>query len=346
MSNITNTTGFSIDSIILRMGFTLWISADNIIFVLVPNSLAMISEAVCFFVFCRINNNAPLFVYLRAYTINNFLVSSCFFFQFFYASYHLGDPRIKALFNGYFVIAFLGICYVNSTLLDIVILLDRISTFNKRVKDLTKLISPFKQIALLALISIAFTTPYFFLYSPVKRAYTGPDGTVYTVWLSSTSTLVNTNTGFALVILILTTDYILVMMAQITLNVCSMFYIRKHLKEKKAIVGTTMTRSNNYQNVDLKMSLMVTILCVVSFAEHLLLVSSYIGLFFFKYTFNLVLLQKITFLSFGIRRFTDVLFYFIFNKVFKKQALTSMGLVKDARVGSAGRVVPNNRSGK
>lgn len=344
MSNISNSTELWIESIIARLGFAVWISSDNLTFVLIPNILGMISEAACLIVFCQIKNSVPLFTYLKACAINNFLISACFFFQFFYGTYYLGDARVKVMINAHLVVPFQGCAYLYSTLLDILILLDGLSTFNNRVRYWTQLLSPYKKITLLGVISIICTIPYFFLYSPVNRTFISPNGSVQTVWIGGTSILTGTDTGYALIVLVLTIDYVLVMMAQIILNICSVLYIRKHLREKKALVGT---RRQSYQNVDLKMSLMVTMLCVISFAEHMLLVSSYIGLFFFRYRFNVPLLQRITFMSFGIRRLCDFFFYFMFNKVFRKQVLVTVGLIKDTRVHSGGSTATlNKRNGR
>lgn len=300
-------------------GYSMWITVDYIMLILVPSILGLLSEIACLVVFLQIRVGSLLFAYLRAYTINNLLICGALFVQFFYTIYTLGDPRTWTIVNSYFNFPFLGLCYLNSTLLDIVILLDRISTFNERLKQWLKLISPLKQIILLALISTVLTIPYFFLYGPVEIKSTSPDGIEYTVWISGSSPLSSTRIGDTLVLLIVALDYIAVMVIQILLNICSLLYIRRHIKDKSTMVGVSQTQSSKFQNVDIKTSLMVTLLCFLSFFEHFLFISCNVGQFFFSKQINFVLLQKITFFGLGMKRFSDFFFYLKFNKVFYKK---------------------------
>lgn len=318
MNFTTNSTTSWLEMIVNSFGYGLWITADYIMLILVPSLLGMLSEALCLIVFSRIKVVSNLYIYVKAYTVNNMVVCGCLFFQFFYAIYSLGDPETLTVSNSYLIYPFMNCLFLNGTLLDIVILLDRIAVFSKRVKGLISLISPYKQILLLAIISTIFTIPYFFLYEPMVIHSTSPEGVEYIVWISGSSPFSSTSFGNALIILIVGVEYVAVMVIQIVLNIYSMICMRHHIQEKKLIVNIKHARGSNHQNVELKNSMMVTILCFFSFVEHVLFISCNVGQFFFVKQIDLVLLQKITYFFLGLKRSTDFLFYMKFNKVFKQ----------------------------
>lgn len=333
------------ESIVNSFGYSMWVTSDCIILILIPSILGLLSEAVCFFVFMCIKVNTPLYSYLKAYTINNFLICCCLFIQFFYAVYSLGDPRTMTVINSYVIFPFLGLFYLNGSLLDVAILLDRISIFNKKVKEGLDVVKPFIRIILIGFVSVLFNIPYYFLYAPVRVDVELDNNSEYAVWISGSSSLSSTQAGNALVLFILIVDYIAVMLVQIVLNICSVIYIKHHLKDKKAIIGATKSQAKSYQNLDMKNGVMVTILCLISLVEHILFISCNVGQFFFADRINNVLLQRITFFCLGLRRFTDFFFYMKFNQVFKKQLLVSVGLTKDNRVHTTTVLLNTNRAG-
>lgn len=338
-----NTTDISVESIVNSYGYSMWICADNILLVLVPSILGLLSETACFVVFMLIKVNSSLYTYLKAYTVNNFLLCGCLFTEFFYAVYTLGDAKSMTIVNSYFIVPFLGLCYLNGSLLDIVILLERISYFSRRVREWLKMMSLYSQIIILALVSFILTIPFFFLYAPLEIPVYVPDDPDYAVWISGSSTLSSTQAGLAIIILIVTVDYVLVMLVHIALNILSFSYLRKHLKEKKTIMRATHSQANNQQNVDVKNSIMVTILCMISFVEHILFICCNIGQFFFDDQINLVLLQRITWFFLAMRRFCDFFFYLYFNKVFRNQFFVTIRMAEDSRVNSANGAIFTNR---
>lgn len=343
--NNTSDDSFWLESILSSLGYSTSASAENIILILIPNGLGILSEIACFIVFMRIKIDSALYKYLRAYTVNNLVICCCLFNLFFYSIYTLGDPKSKVNVTTYFIFIVALSSYLYCTLLDTVILLDRIATFNRQVKQWLKIISPYKQVILLLIITIALDIPYFFLIEPTSLTLTSPYGTVYTLWYSGASPFASSQAGFAIIIFLLVVNYFIVMFIQIALNICSLFYVRKHLAEKKALI---QSQNNNYQNVDVKASFMVSILCFISFAEHVFLICCSFGTFFYPVQLNIFLLQKITYFALGLRRFTDFFFYLKFNKVFKKQFLVSVGLLEASRSRSidagfsANRVAPGS----
>lgn len=311
-----------LDSTLSSLGYSTSASLENIILILIPAVLGILSEIACFIVFLRIKLEFPLYKYLRAYTVNNLIICCCLFTLFFYTIYTLGDPQSKVNVTTYFVFTTLGFCYLYCTLLDTVILLDRIATFNKRVKQWLKILSPNKQVILLALFAIALAIPYFFFLGPNSLTLPAPDGTIYTIWYSGASAFTNSQAGLVIIIFLQAVSLVVIMLIQIALNIRSVFYVRNHLAKKKTMI---QSQNNNYQNVDVKANFMVSILCFISFAENILLTLCTSGTFFFPVQLNIFLLQKITYFALGLRRFTDFFFYLKFNKVFRKQFLADVG---------------------
>lgn len=320
----------------------MWINGDLALLYLVPSILGMLSEFACFLVFCQIKLGIPLYAYLRAYTINSFLVCCCIFTLFLISVYSLGNSRAIMVFANFFVFILVDSCYLNSNLLDILILLDRISVFNKRVKNFLKLVSIYHPIILLRIVSIILATPYFFLLTTQKISLNVTNGSETTVWFKTKNPISTTQAGYAINMFIITVKYGLMMLIQITLNIISAVYIRRHVKQKATRVRTTQT--SNLQNVDVKTGIMVIIQCSVSFLEHLLLTFWTILRFFSISSIDSAKFETLVACSFASRRFCDFFFYLIFNKVFRKQTLIAVSTLKDTRVRSGVSVTQNNRT--
>lgn len=328
-SNLTSTsTVYSNQSSTASPEFTISEPYELVIFYLVPSVLGMASELVCFILFVHVKVNSRLYTYLRAYCVNDFLICCSILLLFFYQFLIRTGSRLMTLVNAYVTLQLLYSCYLNSTFLNIAILLDRISVLNTRVKRWTRLISPYKQIILFAFISIVFNIPHFFTLSIHSWSFESDDGSKHTIWYSGFSPLVFTQTGFIVNMFVVVVNFGLAMAVQISFNVRSIFYIRKHLKNKSIRVIATQSQNIKYQNMDVKTSVMVTILCAVSFIEHILLAVCNITMLFPSSQFNISLIRKLTLAFFGMKRFSDFFFYLKFNKIFRKQFLLSCGCTR------------------
>lgn len=346
MSNTisANSTSLWLESIMNRLGYSMEIAPRFIFLLLVPSILGSLSETACCLVFFYIKLGSPLYTYLRAYTINNLFTCFSLFFQFFYSCYFFGDRKTVAYVNSYLFLVPQNVCYVFGTLLDILILLERISTFNRRVKQLLKVVPPYKQVVLLALISIVLCIPNYILFGPETISVISPNKKTYIIWLSGRTKLGYLDAGRIVGVLSTAINYGVVMTIQIALNIRSLFYIRKHLKEKTTIMSTIQIQNRNFQNVDIKMSLMVSILCFISFVEHVLIMIGNVGGFYFASRINIFLYRNVVLFFFGIRRFLDFFLYFYFNKVFKAHFLLAFGMRQDSQSHSGNQVVLSNRA--
>lgn len=317
-----------LEIVLAKVGLSIWVSVDRVFLLnFIPSILGIVSELAVFLVFCQIKIGSPLYTYLKGYTINSIVVCCCFLTMYLGTIYSLGNTRALKVYSVLFVYPLLAGCYVYSTLLDIVILLDRISVFNKRVKHVLKLISPFKQIILLALISLILNIPYFFLLIEQSISFNATNSTKVTIWYINKNPICDTQTGYALLMFIITVNYGLIMLIQITLNIISAVYIRRHMKQKATRVGTTHAQGGSRKKVDVRTGIMVTILCSLSFAEHVIIIF-WTATFFsiLKSSVGWALIQLIAIFILAIRRCGDFLFFFTFNKVFKKQFYESARL--------------------
>lgn len=308
----------------LSVGPSISANLDTVVFYLIPGALGMLSELVCFLTFLGIKSNFNLYTYLRAYSVNDFLVCWTIFCQFFYSGFSNSKSQAVTIFGTYVTFPLLFTCYLNSTFLDIFILFDRISLFNTKIKRCIKIISPYKLIILLAFSSVMLNIPYFFLVSAESLEIQLTNGSEYTIWFRGLTSIAKTDTGYALIMFVVVINNAVTMTAQISLNICSIFYIRRHLKEKQAMVSVTQSQSRKYESADIETSLMVTILCVLSFIEHLLMITCSLGLFLFSNQKSIALLRKLTLLFFGWRRFFDIFLYLKFNRLFRKQFVASI----------------------
>jgi hypothetical protein len=133
--------------------------------------------------------NIPLYAYLRVYCINNILSAFITIFNFTYSSIRILEWSYSygaQVYYNYILIPVANICYLYISVLNIVILLDRMSYFSVRMRNFFKL-SPYKVSMIAFVVYFLVDLPYCFIYAPnsaevkLNRAY------IFTIWFCYTS---------------------------------------------------------------------------------------------------------------------------------------------------------------
>jgi hypothetical protein len=240
----------SLDALLTNFGQTwlfnsLWFYPSVIV-----SSLGTIFNIVSLIVFRDKEFDTSLYSYLRVYSLNSMQV--CFFGIFLFAA---NSKRMFPWGNAWWTHAYwlYWYCpvavtgYVYGTLLDILITLDRISTFNKRVQVFFKY-SP-RVMALITLgISVIIQFPWYFVFVPASLVVTLDTGHVYEIWYAGQSAFAYSNAGQIVLYIIYGFRDITLMLVMIALNFTSVRYIKTYLSKKSQLLMEPTTVSNMNTN--------------------------------------------------------------------------------------------------
>jgi hypothetical protein len=228
---------YTVDELLINnAGSTWFLDYFNFYPFIVVGSLGSLLNILAFIVFMDAEFSIPLYSYMRMYCINNFLMCFLQIFNFAYVSF-----RLFPWGNSYWAQAYYDFVYSNissvfyffGSMLDIVILVDRIANFNKKVKERLTNLSPYKVGFIVLAVCIVVDTPAFIFYMPGKLVAQINATATFTVWFSTTTPLANTPIGAAFVYACYGLRDVGVMAIQIFLNLVSMFYLKQFLNKKK-----------------------------------------------------------------------------------------------------------------
>jgi hypothetical protein len=200
--------------------------------------LGILLNIIAFLVFLDPEFSIPLYAYMRMYCINNACMCLLVATNFIFASYRLVPWDNTYWAQAYYAYGFgdlSAVFYLFGSLLDIVILLDRIGNFNKSVKaSLTKL-SPRQVGGLVVVLGILINVPYFIQYMPGKLvAPIGPNAT-FTVWFTQNTPMAMNPVGAAFIFLCYGLRDVGIVIAEVFLNCVSIIYLKRFLNKKKRI---------------------------------------------------------------------------------------------------------------
>jgi hypothetical protein len=125
----------------------------------------------------------------------------------------------------YFLLQLDNVAYFFGSMLDMVILLDRISTFKPNVKEWFRL-SPYKTCLLCLIIVILVSGPYYFVNQVDSVTLRLNPTENFTVWFFRSSDFASTTLGSVLMFLVYGIRDLGVMVMQIVLNTTSMYFFK------------------------------------------------------------------------------------------------------------------------
>jgi hypothetical protein len=232
--------------------------------------------------------------------------------------------------------------YVYGGCIDVFILLDRIAVFNRTVKRYLKF-NAYEVCFVLLIFSIAMEIPDDMGNMPSSVTVQLNSTENFTVWFLNNTPFAASKLGKTMLITIYIMRDFGGLMAQIILNLVSIYFLKAHFKKKinlmrrntrvLSTVATTFAQGNQARrmsnvasderisSMESKATLMVIIMCILSAVEHLLVLISYI--------YPLIDVGLTTFILYAIsdffwvlRRVFDFVLFFIFNSNFRKVCLS------------------------
>jgi hypothetical protein len=171
-------------------------------------------------------------------------------FNFTASTYRIIPWANSYLTQVYFNFVFVPVqsfCYLYGSLLNILILIDRISYFNKKVKDMVKL-GAYKTSGIALVISLVINMPVFFAFRPHAAVSMLNATTSVTIYSTAPSEFSLTPLGTALTFIIFALRDVLIMIVLIVLNAVSTWILRdyfvKRTKLLRGVANLVDTRSN------------------------------------------------------------------------------------------------------
>jgi hypothetical protein len=273
-----------------------------------------------------------MYTYLRVYTVQNSIMCLISTFNFLCTSYRLFsfvNSYTAQLFAQFIYIPIANFCYFYNGVLEILILLDRISIMNLRVKQCIKL-SPAKICLIAGLACFIIDLPYYFTYEPGAKTILLSGNTTFTAWYLGTTSFATSQPGTVIVFVVAAVRDILVMLILVVLNVTSFILLSRYFKQKRqSISGSCPGRAGSISTQDRAAAeghvsraekravIMVTLMCVMSVASHVsILIATVYSFFYLNLTLTHLSLNCNLILV--LRCFIDFFLFYAFNTNFKR----------------------------
>ena len=233
--------------------------------------------------------------FMRVYTFNGIILSLILSTTFATTSFRLFSfvNSFAAIFYGaYFYTPFLSIFYLNSSLLEIIMVVERMIYFLPQRYKITKLIG-FKKLCLILFgIGIVISLPNYFLYYPSYFDAPLDENTTYRIHFMNVTPFSTTPAGQLLAFLMYFMRDIVAMIAKLVLNAALVILVRKYLNklkmEKLAFAQKISSGSELHsQNIEISKDTYISktdrnqtyiaiIMCFFSLLEHIFYIPSYV----------------------------------------------------------------------
>jgi hypothetical protein len=316
----------------------------------VVGSIGFILNISSFVIFINGKFDIPLYQFLRVYALNSSIICLVSIFLFACNSSRLfpwANARQAQDYISYVYIPIMNTCYFFSTLLDILITIERISLIKTRFKLVLKL-TAYKMCMAAFLLCCIINVPFYFTFQTSSALFQLDTGSAYTIWFPEPSAFARSRAGMIINFIIAFIRNLFLMTVEILLNVISIYYFKQYLiKHSKAVQtlrgnmvhgiaefnGTPNQYNTNNQHLareppshatarsDQRACFMVTSLCILSIFEHVIFTASDVYTIFFNSTTT----SETTFLFYFSTMFSCVLkhalnfpLFVIFNKNFKR----------------------------
>ena len=340
--NSTNLSKFVFivnEDFFLRIGST-WIIDSVYLAVISPiGFIGFLLNLLCFFVLLKIKiKETNVYEYLKIYSLNSSLI--CLTFGFLFLSH---SPRYFNDFNNYYVKIFkcrifgygtISLYFFNN-LLDILIILDRISIFKANLRLLC-LNKPYILCSTLFIACFAINLCYFFSTDIASdETFFQSDSTSY----CEQNAFIKTRAGFMLNLFVIILRDIVTLILEIIFSILLIYYYDRFKKMSINILGRdTQNQSLNDVNVlnriifelnfrkrekRQQLLIMTIILSIFSFVTHIIVavVFVFLVLVIFIFQNRLIFFSLVTFGCFIMvsKHFLTIFIFYFFNVNFKKK---------------------------
>ena len=314
------------DNFYVQMGST-WILDSIYLIVIIPlGVIGLISNIFNFYVIFRINVNISTYKYLKVYCLNSSLIGFISIFTF-YGNFTIRFTGIKtdlfARIYRCFIVNYVATSlYFYGNMLDIVIVIDRLSIFVNFFKKLSK-INPLNISMFLAIICFTINLPTFFrfrLKSDEEILYDFTESSINSSYLAfgiCGSWYLHDN--IIIVGLNIIGRDLLTLCLEIIFSIMSIFYFNK-FKEKKKSIKINYVNANDKKTTekaeDNRLSVMTRFLLIISLITH---IAACIAFFFFFTSERLILHFFIMIANFSVvaKHSVNFFIFYYFNKKFR-----------------------------
>jgi hypothetical protein len=234
------------------------------------------------------------------------------------------------------------------------VLLDRIAIFKSQVRNMIKL-TPYNICLISFVIVVVIDCPSFFVLTVTYETFKLNSTTSYQVWYFKNSDFANTQLGIVLTYVVYAIREGFVTLAQIVLNMASMYCFKQHmLKKARLSIGTPnrtglaaasrvselnmnsnrlpptsqhrsglqSTNVSRISTAETRATVMCFVMCILSLVEHVLVLTSVLYPFLDSNYFNLILIYNIAFQWQVYKRIADFFILYFMNSNFKNACLT------------------------
>jgi hypothetical protein len=358
-ANTTVDSFYSLEYILTNFAASTW-PTDNFNFwpFVTVGPTAALLNALAFLILQDPEFDLKLYQYMRVYTANNAILSIFLTFNWINCCIRIipwTNSELAQSLSIYFDGNIINALYFFGSLIDLLMLVDRIGIFKNKIKNIIK-ISPYKMCAIAFVFMVVVDAPFFFVLVvaaplPFKLNATS----TYIVWSYTNSAFANSELGIVLTYVVFAIRDVIVGLAQISLNFAVIVYFKQYVQNRHKIIlkvptqppiGTNEITTRNQQrptiasnaqasqsrsvsvvqqervsSADKRATVMCIIMCVLSFIEHLLVFASVVYPYFSSNYLNSLLIYSCSFLWQILKRIADFFLLFFINKVFRKVCL-------------------------
>jgi hypothetical protein len=147
-------------------------------------------------------------------------------------------------------------------------LLDRISLFDRRIKNMIKL-SGYKISLIAFLVVFVVDLPYYGWATIFSMTFKLDANTSYTLWRFKSSDFTTSELGSVLTYIDIALRDVLVTLLQIALNLASIYLFKKHMANKSRL---TESNKSGPSSAEIRATVMCFVMCALSLVEHLIIV--------------------------------------------------------------------------
>jgi hypothetical protein len=332
--------------------YTPWFGEYFWVFVYFPTSLlGFLLNILSFIIFFKKEFNIKLYTYFRHLSVAGLIFCGVSIPYPFSISKRFGFVSNYAFtaWQTYFYIPIGSTAHYYATVMDILILIDRLSTFVPKLKSIYSKVGSNKICIISFIIILIIIFPYFFVFDPILTIfpYYGSNNTVeiFSVYYTLPTTFATSTIGQIITFIIYSLRDAFVLLINIVLNTASTILLKRHLRKRAKMLkrGNTEQQieekkdNNNSKetkkdekkkregNVDRKASIMVIVLCTVSAISNTLYMSSIIN-FYFNYGSAANIFGQIGEYSLVTKYFLNFFVFYNFNTNFKNGLKKMIGI--------------------
>lgn len=278
-------------------------------------------------VFVNSRFQLQLYKYMRVYSLVNALI--CLFSSFWFINISI---RVFPFTNSYWtqvlsvkvLLPLTNLLYFYSGCLDVLILVERISQYNVKVKQFFKL-SPYVQCIIFLVVCTVLDFAYFWFYDAMCQTLPVRDIGNYTICFYKDSQFTKSTLGQFFTFFLIALRDVILLLVIIILNIYLNWSFKKFMLKKASSTTSSSTPAtpSGSSSPEKKLIIMVTVVCFLTIIEHALVILSILV----SYVAESDVILQLIFLDmcalfWPIKRCLDFLIYAAFNYNFRRTCIT------------------------